>query len=440
MPTLDTISTVEKIYKAFQENPTRITYSTKNLQKQFKAEEKEVKQAKELFKLYSKDYTVALTFGLQRRDIYDDYEETEVWVGTNRPEEGETYTIPASKLFDVMADKYSKMIKKVYPDAKQTITQLTVPKESEQWEVKQKWVKGPEGSQLMVKKEIEVDYKKEFQEFVSTYKPKAYPIKPYKDARKKLAIVCMFDMHLGKIAFKHYTGNTDNLRLQEDYEEEFHKLLDFVRDQKPEKILLPIGNDLFNVDSTRLETVKGTKQDSTSDLHGVFSQGLDLLTLSIEAVETIAPVDVVLVPGNHAATTETYLAIALKNIYHLNPNITVDDRPVTRKYYSYGKNLIGLAHGELPLKKYAELVPYEAKEYFSNAEHIEVLVGDKHVEEIYKTPILDGDGLTVRRLAALTKTDQWHYNQGYTLSKRRSYVLMYDKQRGIEIQYTNLVD
>ena len=292
----------------------------------------------------------------------------------------------------------------------------------------------------MVKKDISIDYKKEFTDFVSTYKPKTYLIKSYTNTRNKLAIVCMFDMHLGKIAFKHYTGNIDNLRYQEDYEEEFHKLLDFVRTQKPERILLPIGNDLFNVDSTRLETVKGTKQDSTSDLHGVFSQGLDLLTLSIEALETIAPVDVVLIPGNHAGTVEIYLAIALKNIYHLNPNVTVDDRPITRKYYSYGKNLIGLAHGELPLKKYAELVPYEAKEFFSNAEHIEVLVGDKHIEEVYKTPILDGNGLTVRRLAALTKTDQWHFNQGYSLSKRRSYVLVYDKQRGIELQYTNLVD
>lgn len=413
MPTLDTISTVELIYKAFQENPTRITYSTKNLQKQFKAEEKEVKQAKELFKTYSKDYTVALTLGLQRRDLYDDYEETE---------EGKTYSIPASNFFDTLTGK----------------TQFDFPKE--EWEVKQKWVKGPEGSQLMVKKDISIDYKKEFTDFVSTYKPKTYLIKSYTNTRNKLAIVCMFDMHLGKIAFKHYTGNIDNLRYQEDYEEEFHKLLDFVRTQKPERILLPIGNDLFNVDSTRLETVKGTKQDSTSDLHGVFSQGLDLLTLSIEALETIAPVDVVLIPGNHAGTVEIYLAIALKNIYHLNPNVTVDDRPITRKYYSYGKNLIGLAHGELPLKKYAELVPYEAKEFFSNAEHIEVLVGDKHIEEVYKTPILDGNGLTVRRLAALTKTDQWHFNQGYSLSKRRSYVLVYDKQRGIELQYTNLVD
>ena len=431
MPTLDTISTVELIYKAFQENPTRITYSTKNLQKQFKAEEKEVKQAKELFKTYSKDYTVALTLGLQRRDLYDDYEE---------PIEGVTHSVPASKLFDTLTGEWSKQLKKDFPDAVQTITQLTASRESEQWEVKQKWVKGPEGSQLMVKKDISIDYQKEFTDFVSAYKPKAYPIKSYTNTRYKLAVVCMFDMHLGKIAFKHYTGNIDNLRYQEDYEEEFHKLLDFIRTQSPERILLPIGNDLFNVDSTRLETIKGTKQSSTEDLHGVFSQGLDLMTLTIEALATIAPVDVILIPGNHAPTVETYLAIALKNLYALNPNITVDDRPIGRKYYSYGKNLIGLAHGELPLKKYAELLPYEAKEFFSNAEHIEVLVGDKHIEEIHKTPIVDGDGLTVRRLAALTKTDLWHFNQGYSLSKRRSYVLIYDKQRGIEIQYTNLAD
>lgn len=423
MPTLDTISTVELIYKAFQENPTRITYSTKNLQKQFKAEEKEVKQAKELFKTYSKDYTVALTFGLQRRDLYDDYEE---------PIEGVTYSIPASKFFDTLTGKPNPN----YLDFKSNKDS----KESEQWEVKQKWVKGPEGSQLMVKKDISVDYKKEFLDFVSTHKPKTYPIKSYSGTRNKLAIVCMFDCHLGKIAFKHYTGNIDNLRYQEDYEEEFHKLLDFIKTQSPERILLPIGNDLFNVDNARLETLKGTKQSSTEDLHGVFSQGLDLMTLTIEALATIAPVDVILIPGNHAPTVETYLAIALKNLYALNPNITVDDRPIGRKYYPYGKNLIGLAHGELPLKKYAELLPYEAKEFFSNAEHIEVLVGDKHIEEIHKTPIVDGDGLTVRRLAALTKTDLWHFNQGYSLSKRRSYVLIYDKQRGIEIQYTNLAD
>jgi hypothetical protein len=429
MPTLDTISNVELIYKAFQEKPIRITYSTEKLLKQFKCTEEEVKQAKLLFKTYSKDYLIALTFGLQRRDLYDDYEE---------PIEGITYTVPANKLFDTLVG--SKAYQKETEVFKEMVEKNHPLLYEEGWEVKQKWIKDKEGSKLLVKKDSDVDYKREFQDFVGKYTPKSFPIKSYKESRYKLAVVAMFDMHLGKIAFKHYTGNIDNLRYQEDYEEEFQKLLWFVKSQQPERILLPIGNDLFNVDNARLETLKGTKQSSTEDLHGVFNQGLGLMTMTIDALSTIAPVDVVLIPGNHAPTVETYLAIALKAIYDLNLNVTVDDRPIGRKYYSYGKNLIGLAHGELPLKKYAELLPYEAKEFFSNADHIEVLVGDKHVEEIHKTPIVDGDGLTVRRLAALTKTDLWHYNQGYSLSKRRSYVLVYDKQHGIELQYTNLAN
>lgn len=181
MPTLDTISTVELIYKAFQENPTRITYSTKNLQKQFKAEEKEVKQAKELFKIYSKDYTVALTFGLQRRDLYDDYEETE---------EGKTYGIPASKFFVSLTGK----------------TQFDSPKE--EWEVKQKWVKGPEGSQLMVKKEPSpIDFMDSFKNCCSQIKP--YTVKVYPTIDNTL-LIYLADKHIGASVEDSMYDNTYN--------------------------------------------------------------------------------------------------------------------------------------------------------------------------------------------------------------------------------------
>lgn len=215
MPTLDTISKVELIYKAFQDNPTRITYSTKNLQKQFKAEEKEVKQAKELFKLYSKDYTIALTFGLQRRDIYDDYEE---------PIEEVTYSIPASKLFDVMADKYSKMTKKVYPDAKQTITQLTVPEESEQWEVKQKWIKGPEGSQLMVKKETtSVDFIEGFKKCCVQVKP--YTVKVSSEI-DNILLIYLSDKHIGASVEDSMYDNTYNAQI---FEQRMQQVLNEVK-------------------------------------------------------------------------------------------------------------------------------------------------------------------------------------------------------------------
>lgn len=418
MPTLDTISTVELIYKAFQENPTRITYSTKNLQKQFKAEKEEVKQAKELFKTYSKDYTVALTLGLQRRDLYDDYEETELWTGTNTPQD-KAHTIPASKFFDPLTGK----------------TQFDFPKE--EWEVKQKWVKGPEGSQLMVKKES-TDYKKEFVDFLNNYQFNVIPSKEEERKSAKLAVVCLFDIHLGKIAHYKYTGNTDNLKEQEkSYLKEFGKLLNFLKSQKVYEIILPIGNDLLNVDNIDQETTKGTPQSNTEDLHGMFELGLNLMTESINSLAKLGcKVNVVLVPGNHANMSETYLALALAQVYKNDKRVDINHSPDPRKYFQWGKLCLGLAHGELPLKKYAELFPFEAKEFFSTSNHFEMLVGDKHIEEIYRSGIYD-EGVTVRRLAALTRTDMWHHQSGYSLSKRRSYVLVYDKENGLELQYTN---
>lgn len=419
---MTTLDTIELLYQAFQQNPTRLSYSTKTLCKQFAAEEGDVKLAKRLYRLNPNDFIVAQA--LDTDLVYD--------------------SIPASDLFETLTGEKS-FIKKAEKQAFEVQRDLLEKSlyGNDEWEVKQKWVKGPEGSQLMVKKDSvkqDINYKEEYEHFINKYEIKFPTFKEPFSNRSKLAVVCMFDMHLGKIAFKSHTGVIDNQELQKDYEHEFEKLLTFVETQKPERILLPIGNDLFNVDDTRLGTVKGTPQDSTHDLHGVFAQGLDLLTFSINNLMLIAPVDVILVPGNHASTVETYLAVSLRAFYKATDRVTVDDRPITRKYYSYGNNLIGLTHGELALKKYAEILPYEVKECFATAKHIEILVGDKHIEEAYKTPIFDGSGLTVRRLAALTKTDRWHYNHSFSLSKRRSYVLVYDKLNGIELQYTNHAD
>lgn len=403
------MTTIETIYKAFKENPVRLTYSTKKLEQQFNASEQEVKKAKELYRLNPIDFIVAQAMTLHN-------------------------TIPESDVFEVLVEGWSKQVAKDFPNAKQSVTQLTTDSE---WEVKQKWVKGPQGSQLLVKKES-TDYKKEFQEFVENYTVKTvYP--RYTPSSSKLAVVALFDIHLGKIAHFKYTGSTDNLSTQEQlYKQEFGKLLTFLKGQDVDQIILPIGNDLLNVDNDFLTTTKGTKQSSSDDLHGMFQLALNLMCESINSLAQIAPVRACLVPGNHAKMSETYLAIALHSIYKDNQHVVIDHEPNPRKYYQWGKVLIGLAHGELPLKKYAELLPYEAKEFFSSSNYFEILVGDKHVEEVHKSGIYD-EGVVVRRLAALTSIDMWHYQQGYTLSKRRSYVLIYDKENGLEIQYTNSV-
>lgn len=166
---MTTLDTIELLYEAFRENPTRLSYSISKLEKQFAATEQQVKKAKQLYRLNQNDFTVAQALDIDL--VYD--------------------SIPASELFDTLVGEWSKQLKKDFPEAKQTITQLR----TDEWEVKQKWVKGPEGSQLMVKKEQEVDFKKEFDFFLKEYKGlhKPFEVK----AEDGILFVYTSDKHIG---------------------------------------------------------------------------------------------------------------------------------------------------------------------------------------------------------------------------------------------------
>ena len=204
---MTTIETIELLYQAFQQNPNRLTYSTKTLCKQFAATEWEVRLAKKLYRLNPNDFTVAQA--LDTDLVYD--------------------SIPASDLFDTLVKNLPDDLK-TNPKL-QTITQLNklegkpiirsrrplndlvkrnknevligeksmseilTDMNEEQWEVKQKWVKGPEGSQLMVKKEQEVDYKREFDTFLQGYttSKKSFDIK----AEDGILFVYTSDKHIG---------------------------------------------------------------------------------------------------------------------------------------------------------------------------------------------------------------------------------------------------
>lgn len=395
---------VSEIVKALVEKPIRLTYSTKTLCKQFDCSKEDIQQAKQIIRNEASE---------------DAMKELEYWHESQK-------SISLKDFARTIGIDMDTPVEDDYDNP-----------EPANWVEKQKWVKTKDKSVLYVRDD-QANYQKEFERFVSTYKTPKLPVFHVPSRGSKMAVVCMFDIHLGKVADLYYTGNVDNPLMQEDnYQTEFAKLYTWLEKQDIEEILLPIGNDFFNVDDTRLTTTQGTPQDNTKNLQGVFELGLNLMCWTIDCLRQKWKVKVALVPGNHSGYTETLLATALAKIYEGVEGLTIDSRPVTRKYFKYGNNLIGLAHGELPLKRYADLLPYEAREFFSSCKHHEILVGDKHKEEVYRDHIVDGFGPIIRRLGALTKTDIWHYNQGFTLSKRRSYVLLYDKEKGLEVQYTN---
>jgi hypothetical protein len=319
-------------------------------------------------------------------------------------------------------------------DLKVTAQSLMDELEESEWEEKVKWVKTDGKSTLMVKKKSAtgIDYQKEFELFLdNTFKNRQFDWK-YEEKKINLnpdlcLVLCLFDVHIGRESYKHYTGDDNDLQSQqEEFVTAINKLVKNINFNQLDKIILPIGNDFFNVDTPTLTTTKGTPQDNIKDLHSMFYTGLNLLSEVAIYLSSLAPVELMLVPGNHDTVTSSYLATSLKVIFRDNERISVDDSPISRKYRQYGKTTLGFAHGDLKMEKYAELLPYEAKEMFATSEWYEFLLGDKHHEKM----IQKEDGVVVRHLGGMTKADVWTYHNGYTTSKRRAYGILYQKDQG----------
>lgn len=311
---------------------------------------------------------------------------------------------------------------------------LDLDLEEDGWEIKSKWIKNKEQSTLLVKKSIKsgIDYKKEFEIFLeNAFKEKRfdwkYEQKEYIVDPQLCMVLCLFDVHIGRESYKSYTNDTTDLQQQQDdFAKSINKIFENLPYDKLEKIILPIGNDFFNIDTPQGTTTKGTPQDNTKDLHSMYYTGLNLLVEVIIYLSAMCEVEVILVPGNHDTTTSNFLATSLKVFFRDNPKVKVDDTPISRKYRQYGQTTLGFAHGELKMEKYAELLPYEAKEMFVSSKWYEYLLGDKHHEK----SVQKEDGVVVRHLGGMTKSDVWTYNSGYTTSKRRAYGIIYHKEEG----------
>ena len=273
--------------------------------------------------------------------------------------------------------------------------------------------------------------------------------RPKKESGKTL-VVCLFDLHLGKLALHNYTEGYDTStgEIKAEFDKLYEKIIEINEISPITNIVIPIGNDLFHVDGELHTTSNGTPQDVDPDLYKHFKMGIHLSRYFIDCLKLIADVEVPIITGNHSRYTEMMLGVALSAIYRDNPHVKVDDSPNVRKYYKYGKTLLGFSHGEKKPDFYSRLLPFEAKQYFSECSNFYVLLGDKHHNDIRKSNVSqikdmialkEIDGVTILQLGALSHTDRWHHKEGY-FSKRQSFFLLFDHDKGLEMQYNNIAD
>ena len=230
------------------------------------------------------------------------------------------------------------------------------------------------------------------------------------------------DIHYGKI-----TDEPMNI-IEKHYIQaimDLHKKADGL---EIDRFLLPVGNDGLNSEGMSRATTKGTPQQDNMRWRESFRGYWHLVSKAIDYLAQFAPVDVIVVQGNHDFERMFYAGEVLDAIYKNNKNVTVDNSLDARKYYEYGINMIMFTHGdkektqELPL-----LIATEQPEMWSRAKVREIHCGHKHKEMLNEYM-----GTKVRFIPSICGNDLWHKTQGYVGTLRCGQAYIWNKNRGLE--------
>ncbi len=256
--------------------------------------------------------------------------------------------------------------------------------------------------------------------------------------------ISIFDLHMGKLAWGGETGeNYDTKIARTRFLNAIQDLLQIANKFSYSRILFPVGNDFFNSDTIFNTTTQGTQQDEDLRWQKTFNIGVRLLVDAINMLkQTGRPIDVIVIPGNHDFERSFYMGKFLEAWFNDDPVVCINTGASPRKYYRFGKVLLGFTHGSeekegsLPMIMANDI---ESKPMWSETIYHEFHVGHIHRKRdvkysaiLDKIRTLDEDlGVTVRYLSSLTGTEEWHHKKGFVGAIKAADGFIWNYEKGL---------
>jgi predicted phosphodiesterase len=237
------------------------------------------------------------------------------------------------------------------------------------------------------------------------------------------------DLHAGKLAWGKETGYEDfDLPIAERiFGQAVNALLDRTRSYPLDEICFVVGNDLLNSDNAEGTTTLGTHVSNDSRYQKVFRTTRLMLTRTIEYLLKIAPVRVIVVPGNHDHMSAWHMGDSLECYFHKCPDVVVDNAPTERKYYQFGSVMLMWTHGDKGRRgDYPLLMATEKPKMFGSTKFREIHTGHLHQVRLEET-----HGIRVRILPSLTAVDTWLSGKGFTSQMRSAEAYVWSKEEGL---------
>jgi hypothetical protein len=286
----------------------------------------------------------------------------------------------------------------------------------------------------VLEKRIEiVDAKTELEALKVEFKKKAVvrkrASKPAKVLTGNMLEINIPDNHFGKMAWSKETGgrNYDTPIAAKTFLRALNTLLDRAKVYNYDKIIFIVGNDLLNSDDEQGRTTKGTFVSTDGRYQKTFLTVRKTITEAIETMRLVAPVEVVLVPGNHDNLGVWHLGDSLECLYENTEDVTIRNEPTAFKTVRFGKVLLGFCHGDKGKREdYPLLLATERSKDFGETLFREVHTGHNH-----QTKTQEWHGVRVRILPSLSPADAWHAENGFIGQQRNAEAFVWNSKEGL---------
>ena len=239
-----------------------------------------------------------------------------------------------------------------------------------------------------------------------------YTLRPNYGKGDICTVVPIVDLHYNLLSTEYILNNEYNCVIAEQrLMSVINDVVSEIKDLGVKKIILPIGNDLFNSNGISGTTFKGTPQTNQKHIQEAYETLFNIVVNQITRLHEIAPVEVVYIPSNHDKEITFYFMHSLSVQFKNNPNVTVENRPFPNKYVKFGNSLFVFAH-DMKIEDVSTIVFDEAKNLLDNVLYVEVFLAHYHHEGVKSLR-----NITIRRLPTISGESSWAVEHNYNSHK-----------------------
>lgn len=284
-----------------------------------------------------------------------------------------------------------------------------------------------------------------FVEKAESHAPKYPNIKKPKQA-ERFAEISIYDLHVGKLSWEQETGGNYDTKIALDrFKSAFYDLVDRSLDLGCDELVIPLGNDLINIDNAQSTTTNGTPQDVDTRWQYMLDKTEDAFIECLDYAGERAKIHVMYVPGNHDEQYSYFITKYLYAWYKNHKNITVDKSPTLTKYYQNGVNMIAYNHfKDVKPEAMPQVMSTNQPIMWAETWYREAHGGHFHTRKTKGVTIdtyeEEHRGVLYRVMPSLCETDAWHKRKEYDGNIKSAISLVYDKQGGFYEMLNHIPD